>query len=58
VDELKQVLPELEFIFINQHLKLRELVVKENLKVNQTLGISNPPSLRKELEEFLSRFSF
>jgi UDP-glucose 4-epimerase len=58
VDELKQVLPELEFIFINQHLKLRELVVKENLKVNQTLGISSPPSLRKELEEFLSRFSF
>ena len=58
VDELKQVIPELEFIFINQHLKLRELVVKENLKVNQTLGISNPPLLKRELEEFISRFSF
>lgn len=58
VDELKQLTPELEFIFINQHLKLRELVVKENLMVNETLGINNPRSLKKELEEFLSRFSF
>jgi len=58
VDELKQLLPELEFIFINQHLKLRELIVKENLEVNKALGINNPKSLKKELEEFLSRFSF
>jgi UDP-glucose 4-epimerase len=58
VDELKQLLPELEFIFINQHLKLRELIVKENLDVNKALGINNPKSLKKELEEFLSRFSF
>ena len=58
VDELKQLTPDLEFIFINQHLKLRELVVKENLMVNETLGINNPRSLKKELEEFLSRFSF
>ncbi|HEY5919529.1 MAG TPA: NAD-dependent epimerase/dehydratase family protein, partial [Chryseolinea sp.] len=58
VDELKQLLPELEFIFINQHLKLRELIVKENLEVNKALGINNPKSLKKELEEFLSKFSF
>ncbi len=58
VDELKQLIPDLEFIFINQHLKLRELNVKENQMVNQTLGINNPRSLKKELEEFLSRFSF
>jgi len=58
VDELKQLVPELEFIFINQHLKLHELNVKENSLVNQTLGINNPKSLKKELQEFLSRFSF
>lgn len=58
VDELKQLVPELEFIFINQHLKLHELNVKENSLVNQTLGINNPRSLKKELQEFLSRFSF
>ena len=58
VDELKQIVPALEFIFINQHLKLRELSVKENLDVNKRLGINNSQSLKKELEDFLSRFSF
>jgi len=58
VDELKQIVPGLEFIFINQHLKLRELSVKENLDVNKRLGINNSQSLKKELEDFLSRFSF
>ena len=58
VDELKQLVPELEFIFINQHLKLRELSVKENIDVNKRLGINHAQSLKKELEEFLSRFSF
>lgn len=58
VDELKQLVPELEFIFINQHLKLHELNVKENAIVNQALGINNPKTLKKELQEFLSRFSF
>jgi len=58
VDELKQMVPDLEFLFINQHLKLRELNVKRNTLVNQSLGINNPRSLKKELEEFLTRFSF
>ena len=58
VDELKQLIPDLEFIFINQHLNLRELIVKENLLVNQTLGIDDTRSLKKELEEFVARFSF
>jgi UDP-glucose 4-epimerase len=58
VDVLKQLIPELEFIFINQHLKLHELNVKPNATVNSTLGISNPKSLKEELREFLSRFSF
>jgi len=58
VDELKQLIPELEFIFINQHLKLSELKVKENALVNQTLGITNPKLLKEELQEFLARFSF
>jgi UDP-glucose 4-epimerase len=58
VDELKQLIPALEFIFINQHLKLHELNVKPNQLVNKTLGISNPRSLKEELREFLSRFAF
>ncbi|MBL0744070.1 NAD-dependent epimerase/dehydratase family protein [Chryseolinea lacunae] len=58
VDELKQLIPELEFIFINQHLTLHELKVKENQQVNQALGINNPKLLKEELQEFLARFSF
>ena len=58
VDDLKQLIPELEFIFINQHLKLHELKVKPNPMVNSALGITNPKSLKEELREFLGRFSF
>jgi UDP-glucose 4-epimerase len=58
VDELKQLIPRLEFLFINQHLKLRELKVKKNLLVNETLGINKPGTFNHELQEFLARFSF
>lgn len=58
VDELKQLIPDLEFIFINQHLKLHELNVKANDVINSKLGIKNGKSLKEELQEFLARFSF
>lgn len=58
VDELKQLIPDLEFIFINQHLKLHELNVKRNDLVNEKLGISAQKSLKEELQEFIKRFSF
>ena len=58
VDELKQLIPALEFIFINQHLKLHQLNVKRNEQINEALGVRQSDSLREELEEFVSRFSF
>jgi UDP-glucose 4-epimerase len=58
VDDLKQLIPELEFIFINQHLKMHEVNIKTNAEVNSVLGISNGKTLKEELREFLSRFSF
>lgn len=58
VDVLKQLLPSLEFIFINQHLKLHELIVKPNEAINSALNISNPKTLKEELAEFLGKFSF
>jgi UDP-glucose 4-epimerase len=58
VDELKQLIPDLEFIFINQHLKLHQLNVKENQLVNEKLGIGKHKPLKEELQEFLERFSF
>lgn len=58
VDDLKQLIPALEFIFINQHLKLHRLDVQPNQSLNGTLGISNPLLLKDELQDFLSKFSF
>jgi UDP-glucose 4-epimerase len=58
VDELKQVLPDLEFILINQHLKLHQLNVLKNQEVNRALGIGNERSLKADIETFLKRFSF
>jgi UDP-glucose 4-epimerase len=55
---LKSLIPELEFIFINQHLKLAELNVKENGEFNKQLGISSHLTLREELQQFLRAFSF
>lgn len=58
VDELKQLIPDLEFILINQHLAMHELNVKRNALVNDKLGISTQKSLKEELQEFINRFSF
>lgn len=58
VDVLKSQLSDLEFIFINQHLKLRQLHVKENQEVNQALGIQSHKTFEVEIAEFLDRFSF
>ena len=49
VDELKQLIPELEFIFINQHLTLHELNVLPNQLVNKSLGISNPKCSQRRI---------
>jgi len=58
VDALKVIIPELEFIFINQHLKLRELVVKPNETIRTKLNIQNGQSFEDELRMFKSKFSF
>jgi UDP-glucose 4-epimerase len=58
IDVLKELVPGLEFIFINQHLRLNELHVKPNPVVNEKLGINNPRELKEELDEFMAKFSF
>ncbi len=58
VEELKQLIPDLEFILINQHMHLSQLKIKENTRVNHALGIQNGKSLREELNEFITQFSF
>ena len=58
VDVLKQLIPSLEFIFINQHMSLHQLTVKENTVINEKLKIHNAKTLSEELTEFISKFSF
>lgn len=57
VDELKQLIPELEFLFVNQHLKLREIKAKPNEKL-LTLASVWDKSFKEELQDFLSCFRF
>jgi UDP-glucose 4-epimerase len=58
VDILKELIPPLEFIFINQHLKLHELKVKENLELKAALKLNNEKTLKVEITDFLEKFSF
>ena len=58
LDVLKELIPPLEFIFINQHLRLHELNVKVNPLITDTLGIRNNRTLKEEITEFLTKFSF
>jgi UDP-glucose 4-epimerase len=58
VDELKTLIPELEFMFINQHLKLRELKVSQDKALAEALGLKTDMTFSDELKEFLGRFTF
>jgi UDP-glucose 4-epimerase len=58
LDVLKELIPDLEFIFINQHLRLHELNVKVNPLITDTLQIRNNRSLKEELTDFMTKFSF
>jgi UDP-glucose 4-epimerase len=58
VDVLKQIIPELEFILINQHIQFNHLRIRPNENINQELGITTMYSLHEELKEFLGKFSF
>lgn len=58
VDVLKEIYPELEFIFINQHLHLRELTVSAETALSQYIAKPETGDLKKELEAFKQHFSF
>lgn len=58
VDALKILYPLLEFIFVNQHLSLRDLKVSPESKLRNYLNYVNDNDLKSELQEFKRRFSF
>ncbi|MEY3415897.1 MAG: hypothetical protein RL711_1066 [Bacteroidota bacterium] len=57
VDVLKEIYPSLEFIFINQHLSMRDLRVSPESKLRQYFTLPET-SLKDELENFKTKFSF
>jgi len=58
VDVLKEIDPSLEFMFVNQHLNLKELKVDPQGALRKYLNYSNSNSLKTELIEFLDKFSY
>jgi UDP-glucose 4-epimerase len=58
VDALKTLYPLLEFIFVNQHLSLRDLKVSPESKLRGYIDYVNDKDLKTELLEFKRRFSF
>lgn len=57
VDILKEIYPELEFLFINQHLELRELKVNPATKLSKYIQLPQT-DFKAEILSFKSRFAF
>ena len=58
VDALKEIYESLEYIFINQHLDLREMKVDENSALRQYVDYTNPQALVEELKAFKVKYAF
>lgn len=58
VDAMKELFPDLEYTFINQHMSLRELKVSPETLLADYIKMPHPESLRTELLEFKEKFSF
>ena len=58
VDVVKAIYFDLEFIFVNRHLSLRELSVDTNLKLFKYLPKWEESALLDEMEEFKTKFSY
>lgn len=56
-DRLKDIYPDLEMIFVNQHMNLRDLKVKPNKSVNELFDI-RVRTLLEVLTEFKKNFTF
>jgi len=58
VDVYKELLPTLEFIFINQHLTLRTIKVELDERIAKFLDTTPEKPLKEDLANFLERFAF
>lgn len=58
VDVLKNIFPELQFMFVNQHLNLRGIRIQPNQDFLSRLGFAKPGDLDMELRAFLKKLPF
>ena len=58
VDVFKELCPELEFLFVDQHLDLRNIQVSTDLKLAKYLTLAKPRLLKDEMQFFLDNFSY
>jgi len=58
VDVLKMLNPQLEFIFINQHLNLKSIKVNTDLHLSEYIKIENQSSFEDNIKSMVERFSF
>lgn len=58
VDVLKEIYPGLEYLFVNQHMSLRELKVSTESRIYHYLQRPTQASLLDELSAFKAHFSF
>ena len=57
-DVYKTLRPDLEFLFIDQHLDLRNIQVDTNLKLGKLIELAKPRDFETEIAEFLAKFSY
>ncbi len=58
VDVLQELRPSLEFLFVDQHLELRNIRVNPDLKLANHLPLAKPQALKEEIAVFLDNFSY
>jgi len=56
-ETIKDIYPKLEMIFVNQHLKMREIKVERDKRITSLLN-EDDRDLKDELLEFKSKFTF
>ena len=58
VDVYKELISELEFIFLDQHLEMRNFTLDTNLNLSKHLKLPEVRDLKTEIKEFLGNFAF
>lgn len=57
IDVFKEIFPSLEFIFINQHLTMKQIQISPESKLHQYIQLADS-SLKQELVHFKENFAF